>query len=97
MFLGNISYRRPSRVTRHLRLPKSHPSIPPPELKLARHEYRKSLFHTCGKHLQLTHVFVNVALALISDADSLPAPISDLFHLFSLLLLEAGSSGWIFF
>lgn len=63
MFLGSISYRRPSRVTRHLRLPKSHPSIPSTSrVQACQTRIYKCLFHVCGKHLQLTHAQIPASL-----------------------------------
>lgn len=56
MFLGSLSYRGPSRVTTHFRLPKSHPSIPSTSRTQAcQARLYKSDFRICGKHLQLTH------------------------------------------
>lgn len=56
MFMGSIFYRRSPRVTWHLGLPKSHPSI----LSTSRAQacqtgICKGLFHVYGKYLQLTH------------------------------------------
>lgn len=48
MFLGSLLYRGPSRVTTHLKLPKSHSSIPLTSRTQAG-------FGVCGKHLQFTH------------------------------------------
>lgn len=63
MYLGSISYRRPSRVTSHLRLPKLHPSIPSTSRAQAcQTRIYKSLFPDCGKHLQLTHAQFSASL-----------------------------------
>lgn len=55
MFLGSLLYRGPSRVTTHLKLPKSHPSIPLTSRTQA-------VFGVCGKHLQFTHAQSSASL-----------------------------------
>lgn len=63
MFLGSISYRRPSRVTRRLSLPKSHPSIPSTSRAQAcQTRIDESHFHVCGKRLQFTHAKITASL-----------------------------------
>lgn len=63
MFPGSLSYRGPSRVATHLRLPKSHPSIPSTSRTQAcQARIYKSAFHICIKHLQLTHAQFSAGL-----------------------------------
>lgn len=63
MFLGSISYRRPSRVTSHLRLPKPHPFIASTSRAQAcQTKIYKSSSNDCDKHLQLAHAQISASL-----------------------------------
>lgn len=63
MFLGNLTYRGPSRVTKHLRLPKSPPSVPSTcRTQACQARIYKSIFRVCDRHLQLAHAQISASL-----------------------------------
>lgn len=63
MFLGSLLFRGPSRVTTHLRLPKSHRSLPSTSrTRACQARIYKSVFSVCGKHLLLTHAQISASL-----------------------------------
>lgn len=84
MFMGSLSYRGPPRVTTHLRLPKSQPSIPSTSRTQAcQARLYKSNFLICGKYLQLNHAQISASLqhqksCQIKSTPTLPVNISSL-------------------